>query len=268
MKEALLERLKTVTDVETKSNVLREYLQCIILKFVEEKGYIKNISFVGGTALRFLYDLNRFSEDLDFSLVRPEGFSFEHFSDDLMKAAAAWNIKTESKAREVMTVKSILIKFPGIMHEVGLTHRQDQKLLIKLEIDGNPPLGFKTELSFNQKYLPLNIFHHDIPSLFAGKLHAVLLRQYTKGRDFYDLMWFLGKKTEPNFPQLSNAMEQTTGQKISLNKELLRKMLLKRIEEVDFKKVNDELVRFLLNKDETKYINLETFKQLINAASF
>jgi len=149
------------------------------------------------------------------------------------------------------------------MYESGISPRKNQKLFIKLEIDCNPPADYHTELSFNQKYMPMNIFHYDMASLFAGKLHAVLFREYTKGRDVYDLMWFIGKNAVPNYPQLENAILQTTGSRPSLNSTSLRKMLLERISSIDLKKVHEELTRFLPNRDELKYITSDNLEQMI-----
>lgn len=263
MKENLLEILKNVLSADNRFNVLREYLQCLILKFVEESGHIKGLAFVGGTALRVLYDLRRFSEDLDFCLVKKEGFLLEKFSQELERSFHLWNIDVEQKAKSRGAVASLLLKFPGIMFEGGLSHRRDQKFLIKLEVDTNPPQGYATALSFKEKYLPMNIFHYDLPSLFAGKLHAVLQRQYTKGRDFYDLMWFLNRRVQPNLKQLENAIYQTTGERVAFSVGDLKKKLLQRVQKVDFKGVHEELMRFLEVRDEVQYVKKETLRQLI-----
>lgn len=263
MKKNILEIVKTIPDAEGKFNILREYLQCIVLKFIEEKRYNKNIAFVGGTALRFLYDLGRFSEDLDFSMTDQNGFIFDSFRNDLVRTFDFWNIDIEMRSKSVKTVKNLLLKFPGIMFETGVSPRKGQKLLIKLELDCNPPKGYHTMTSFNNKYLPMNILHYDTPSLFAGKLHAVLQRQYTKGRDFYDLMWFLNKKVQPNLTQLENALRQTTDEIISLDMDSLKGKLLEIISKTDFQKVQDELIRFLADKDEAKYVTADTLGQLI-----
>jgi len=263
MRDIIKDKLNAIPSIEEKYNLLREYLQALVLKFIEEKGYIRNVAFVGGTALRFLYDLKRFSEDLDFSLVSKRNFDFGDFLHELGRSFEAWNIKIEFKPKTKGAVANSFLKFPDLMQECGITARKDEKLFIKVEIDCNPPAGFGTEVSFNQKYMPMSIFHFDLPSLFAGKLHAVLMRQYTKGRDIYDLMWFLGKKTEPNFSQLENAIEQTTGKKPSLTTDVLRQMLIKKISETDFKKVHSELQVFLADKSELQYLTAANLKQSI-----
>lgn len=266
MRDIIKEKLKEVPSAEGKYNLLREYLQALALKCVEEKRYIRDIAFVGGTALRFLFDLRRFSEDLDFSLIRKDAFEFKALLADLARSFEGWGIQVEFKSKTVGAVASSFLKFPGLMFENGLTHRKDQKLFVKVEIDRNPPAGFSTEISFNQKYLPMNILHYDLPSMFAGKLHAILLRSYTKGRDFFDLMWFLRRKVEPNLLQLENAILQTTGERVSLDLNGLRERLRKRISEADFKKVQDELRVFLEDKGDLKYVNREALLQVVNSA--
>lgn len=267
MRDVIRGKLMGIPDNEAKFNLLREYLQSLVLKFIEEKDYSKDIAFVGGTSLRFVYDLQRFSEDLDFSQISQGSFGFEKFVDEIINHLASLGILVEHKTKIVRNVKSSYLKFPELMFENGLTHRKDQKLLIKLDIDTKPPLGFATEVSFVQKLISMNILHFDLPSLFAGKLHAILMRQYTKGRDFYDFTWFVGRKVIPNYDLLKNALFQTTGQMIEMEGNKLRDMLKKRMETVDWKKAASEVGRFLVNKDEMKYITRDVFGQLIEKAA-
>lgn len=267
MKDIIKENVSTIGDKAARLNALREFVQALILKFIEEKGHSKDLAFVGGTALRFIYDLQRFSEDLDFSQISQGSFSFEKFTAGVIDHFASIGISVEQKTRAVRNVKTALLKFPGLMFENGLTHRKDQKLLIKLDVDSKPPLGFVTEVSFIQKPVPMNIMHFDQSSLFAGKLHAVLMRQYTKGRDFYDFMWFVGRKVSPNYGLLKNALYQSTQQMIDLDATKLKEMLKKRMETVDWEKAVGEIGKFLVNKDEKKYIAKDVFAQLIEKAA-
>lgn len=268
MRDVIRQKLALTPNNELKFNLLREYLQALILKFIEEKGYSKKIAFVGGTALRFVYDLQRFSEDLDFSQIFQKEFDFERFVGEIKAHFVDLDVPILHKAKVIRTVKVVNLKFPGLMFENGLTHRKDQNLLIKLDIDTNPPLGFATKVSFIQKFMPMNVAHFDQPSLFAGKLHAVLMRQYTKGRDFYDLMWFIEKKITPNYDLLMNAVFQSTEKMIELDSPKLKEMLKKRLGTVDWKRVATEANVFLVNKEETRYITRNVFEQLIEKASF
>lgn len=266
MRDVIKDRISKISGNDAKYKFLREYMQVLVLKHIEQKGYSENIAFVGGTALRMLYDIGRFSEDLDFSLILQKGFEFRTFLEELVGYFSSIGITAEYKPKTARTVYSSFLKFLDVMYENGLTHRKDQKLLIKLEVDSNPPAGYVTEVSFVQKMLPMNILHYDIGSLYAGKLHAVLLRQYTKGRDFYDLMWFLGRNVEPNYVQLQNAIFQTTGKKIEMNGVRLKEMLKERFESVDWKKAAGEIEVFLENRDESKYLTPAIFNQLLERA--
>lgn len=268
MRGVIKEKLAATSASEDRASLLREYLQALILKFIEEKGYSKHFAFVGGTALRFIYDLQRFSEDLDFSQISQSDLSFEGFVAEVMEYFTSIGIPIEKKTRAVRNVRTALLKFPELMFENGLTHRRDQKLLIKLDIDTKPPLGFVTEVSFVQKLTPINIMHFDLPSLFAGKLHALLMRQYTKGRDFYDFMWFVGRKVVPNYNLLKNTLFQTMQQTIEVDGNKLRDMLRKRMDTVDWEKAVSEVGVFLINKEERKYISRDVFDQLIEKATF
>lgn len=268
MRDIIKEKLSQIPSAENKARWLREYLQTLVLKFIEEKGYSKDLAFVGGTALRLIYDLQRFSEDLDFSQISEADFSFEKFIAAIMDYFASIGIAVEHKTRAARNVKNALLKFPELMFENGLTHRKDQKLLIKLDVDTEPPAGFAVEVSFIQKMTSMNVAHFDLSSLFAGKLHAVLMRQYTKGRDFYDLMWFIGRKVIPNYNLLQNALFQSTQKTAQLDEKKLRTMLKDRIETVDWKKASDEAGVFLVNRDESRYLTREVFEQLIEKAEF
>lgn len=263
MRDVIKEKISGIVGNDSKYNFLREYMQALVLKFIEQKGYSRNIAFVGGTALRIIFDIKRFSEDLDFSLISPKGYDFEVFIREMSKYFSSIGITVEYKPKSVKTVQGSFLKFLDVMYENGLTHRKDQKLFVKLEVDSNPPAGYVTEVSFVQKLTPMNVLHYNLPSLFAGKLHAVLLRQYTKGRDFYDLMWFLGKNIEPNYAQLQNAVLQTTGKKIEINGARLKEMLKERFVSVDWNKAAEEVKVFLADRDEAKYLTAATFNEIV-----
>ena len=186
--------------------------------------------------------------------------------NEVQKYFGEFSIQIETKPKKIRTVNSSFLKFSEILHENGLTQRKDQKLFIKMEVDLNPPAGFVTDISFIQGIVPMNVIHYNISSLFAGKLHAILLRQYTKGRDFYDLMWFLGQNVVPNYTQLQNAVCQTTGQREKLNAVNLKERLKKRIGDVKWSDVVDEVGEFLVNRDEVRYLTADVFNQIIDKA--
>lgn len=266
MNETLITKLNEFgTDKTGKYNYLREYFQLLTLKILDENGYFRNIAFVGGTALRILYDLNRFSEDLDFCLIEKKNFSFHDMMQTVKKALSQENFDVEATTKENKTVGSAFIKFNQLLFNLGISPHKDEKLSIKIEIDQNPPKAFNTEFSMINKEFLIGINHYDLPSLFSGKLHAILCRAYTKGRDYYDLMWFLSRKIEPNYILLTNAIEQTEKTKIQLNRKKLIELLHNRINETDFRKIRLDIGPFLADSKEIRYFEKDFFLNLITA---
>lgn len=246
-----------------KYNYLREYLQHLVLKIVDEQGFFRNLAFVGGTALRVLYDLNRFSEDLDFSLIAANNYSYAKMMRVIANELQKNNLTVAIKSRTQKTVAASFIVFPSLLFEFGLTKLKEQRILIKFEVDQNPPTGYQTKLSLVNKDFLIAINHFDLPSLFASKLHAILCRKYVKGRDFYDLLWYLGKKIHPNYKLLEQAFLQTEKEKIVFNKEILTKVLKNKIEKIDFKLMKSDIEPFLVNVSELRYFEKDFFLNLV-----
>jgi len=193
------------------ANLLRESLQWEILAAMHGAEAFREVAFVGGTCLRLMHGLRRFSEDLDFSARGGDGVPFlEGFPRDLARFLDARGFDdAEVVARKSHgALRSLWVRFPGVLKEVGASPMASQKIGIKLEFDLNPPAGadFSVQVVSSPALMAVGV--HDRPSLMAGKLHAVLARSYTKGRDWYDLLWYLGKKLEPNIIFLQNALEQ------------------------------------------------------------
>ena len=194
-------------------NALREYLQAFIMRSLHESEASRSIAFVGGTALRFLEDLPRFSEDLDFSRIRTDGYDpvrwLRKLSRDLdlagFDSAVRWIDRTP--------VQVAWIRTASLLAEAGLSGHREQKLSIKVEIDTRPPAGAAMQRSVITRHFTFVIRHHDLPSLMAGKLHALLTRGYPKGRDWFDLVWYRSRRppVEPNLQLLQRALDQTQG---------------------------------------------------------
>ncbi len=266
MIELLTKQIEAKHSLEDKLNSLREVLQLLCLKILQDKGYFSKITFTGGTALRILYDLKRFSEDLDFSVTEKKGYNFEHIVSDLNRGFKLNGLEVLLKPKVVKNVHSGMMKFPGLLKKMGLSPFSEQNISIKLEIDSNPPLGGNVETSLVNKVFILNISHFSLPSLYATKLHACFFRKYTKGRDFYDLMWYLGKKIKPNYKLLNNAISQTQGKSERVTQDNLKDLLLHRLEKVDFNVVKKDVERFLEDKSELRLLNKEVIsKGLIDA---
>jgi len=194
-------------------NALREYLQALVLRSFHESEAFRCLAFVGGTALRFLHGLPRFSEDLDFSVVSPEGYVGQAWMGKVKRDLALAGFTPEVTWNDRKTVHTGWVRLGGLLREAGLSSLADEKLAIKVEVDTRPPEGGKCERMIVTRHLPFLLQYYDLPSLMAGKLHALMTRRYAKGRDWYDLVWYLSQRppVAPNLTLLGNALEQTQG---------------------------------------------------------
>jgi len=266
MIEILREQFTTEMSAEERANRVREFLQVLVLKIMADKGFFRNLAFVGGTALRMLYNLRRFSEDLDFSVTGARGYDAHNFVVELTKGLKLFGIEAEIKPPKNKTVHSIPVKFPGVLQEIGVSPLKEQKLSIRIDIDTHPPKGAAMETSLINKTYLFNVVRYDLPSLYATKLHACLFRKYTKGRDFYDLVWYLGRKVEPNYRLLNNAVKQTEGRSKTITSNNLRQVAIDRLKNVDFSAARRDVERFLEDKNELKLLNLKSLGALIEAS--
>jgi predicted nucleotidyltransferase component of viral defense system len=248
--------------------VAREYLQARILQHIGLAGQMTSLAFMGGTALRFLYAVPRYSEDLDFAL---EGDRERYAFGDVLRVVARGfereGYEIEIKYKESRTaVDKAFVKFPGLLHEVGLSPHASEVLSVMIEVDTNPPAGAVLEVSEVRRFVLIRIYHHDRASLLAGKIAAVLMRQYTKGRDLYDLMWYLSDRTwpAPNLPLLRNAMEQGGWEDPKgLDEVGWREVVLRRLGEVDWAKARTEAVQYLERPLEADLLEYATFERLL-----
>lgn len=263
MIEVLKQHIGLDMPAEDKINRLREALQLTALKILYDKGQFEKIAFVGGTALRFLFNLRRFSEDLDFSLIDKKKYNFQELNSQLEYGFGLYGLNVETKTREEKTVQSSFLKFSGLLKDLGLSSIDEQKLSIRIEIDSNPPQGWNIETALLNNIYLLNIVHFDLPSLYAAKLHACFFRKYTKGRDFYDLVWYLGKKINPNYALLNNTIKQTEGCELNLNEHKLKEFILERIKQIDFRLVKEDVSRFLEDREELRLLELESIKNAV-----
>src|SRR3990167_9440080 len=184
-------------------NAAREYLQTLILKLIYGSKYGPALSFMGGTALRVCYDLKRYSEDLDFALDDPKApYRFSGVAELLKKELTLLGYEVSLKIDEEKIVQKAFLGFAGLPEALQLrSFRKGQKLHIKLETDIRPPAlneGDRESFFVNRFKEIFPILKHTLPTMFAGKILAVLYRAYIRGRDYYDLIWYLTQKTEIN----------------------------------------------------------------------
>ena len=249
MKEQLLDLVRKSATPVLAANLAREYLQARILLGLQESGAMIPLAFHGGTALRFLFDLPRFSEDLDFSLERPDRGSIQWETLDRRITA-----QLDKEGYEVVTsrktgraVESLMVRIPGLLYEAGLAPRASQRLNIRIEVDTKPPAGATLETTIIRRHAMLNVQHHDRSSLLAGKLHAILQRPWVKGRDLFDLLWYLSdaRWPGPNLVLLNNALEQTGWEGPSIDEGSWRRVVRDRIASLDWVAVERDVRPFL-----------------------
>ncbi|MDD9898208.1 MAG: nucleotidyl transferase AbiEii/AbiGii toxin family protein [Candidatus Melainabacteria bacterium] len=260
MIDYLKEAVQKHSDEAFRYAELREQLQLIILDIISKRGYFNNISFLGGTALRIIYRIRRYSEDLDFSLQDSSNYEFPKMIELTVKELELRGFEVDIKMkRSIGAVRSCFFRFKGVLHALGLSPLKDQKIAIKFEVDENPPTGFTTELSMINEQVSFSISHFDLASAFAGKIHAILARQYTKGRDYFDLLWFLGRDIKPNLEFLNNGLKQTYDKDFDLNMDSLESMLIERIKETDYSLVCKDLEPFIMDPESLKHYDEELF---------
>jgi predicted nucleotidyltransferase component of viral defense system len=214
VKETALNLVSGVSDPSSKLNLLREYVQAMVLRSLHESEAFVGLAFVGGTALRFVHGLPRFSEDLDFSLENGNTYAPERWMKKIKNDLQLSGFKAKVSWNDSSTVHKSWIKVAGLLKDAGLAVMPEQNLSITLEIDSKPPAGATSETGIVNRHVLLSLRYYDLPSLMAGKVHALITRKYPKGRDWYDLIWYRAMQppVEPNLTQLQNALDQTQGE--------------------------------------------------------
>ncbi len=275
LKEEAIYRAMQVPDSipNLRMNVLREGLQATILKVMSEGIFFDNHSFMGGCALRFLFRHQRFSEDLNFSKTRKgfyrfsEDLDFEQTGGESLHRLAPNIIKKVEKMGYSVSAKcspgvsgspveKVKMQFAGILKEARLSNMSDQKISIILESDSNPPPFQKSETSLIQSPEQFTLRHHDLPTLMAGKVAALLFRPFVKGRDWYDWLWYCGKPegvpVEPNNAYLQACIKQNAriAGFVEWDVQDWKNKLREKIEKTDFPSDISEQIRKYLEKPE------------------
>jgi predicted nucleotidyltransferase component of viral defense system len=266
MKAYLLDLLRDNPDPMRSRNLAREYLQARILEGLQRSGAMITLAFQGGTALRFLYNIARFSEDLDFALERPTaGYDFRAYLKEIQSTFSAEGYNLQIKVSDQKTVNAAFFRFYGLLHELKLSSQPTEALSVKIEVDTSPPKGAAIEVDLVRRYIPLRIQHHDRASLLAGKLHAILQRGYAKGRDLYDLMWYLSDPTwpEPNLVLLGNALARTSWQGPQPTAENWRGLVFDRLKSLDWKLALADVRPFLERPEEIDLLTVDNMRRLL-----
>lgn len=264
-------------------NALREILQEIVLCGLWRAKFFEHAAFYGGTALRVLYGLDRFSEDMDFSLLAPaQEFDLGPYCGAVEEELRAWGFpatvqvkrKTARSAIESAFLKAntrqLLLTIEA--GEIASAIHGRRELKIMLEVDTDPPPGFSTETRFLLQPIPFSVKAYDPPSLFAGKMHAVLCRGWAtrvKGRDWYDLVWYVGRGTALGLNHLEARMRQSGhySDDAALDESAFRSLLGRRIEDLDIVSARSEVESFLTDPATVRIWSREFFHAVAEKVS-
>ena len=234
---------------------LREITQDIVLAALGRTNFFEQAGFQGGTCLRIFHSLNRFSEDLDFALSKPnKTFTLTSYLESIQRELTAYGYELEiddrSKAGQV--VQKAFLKDDSVGNLLRLNYALKagpmRKLRIKLEVDTNPPSGASYVIPVLDFPFPSAVRAFDLPSLFAGKIHALLCRTYLKGRDWYDFIWYTARKTRVNHTLLSAALNQTgpwKGQHIVTDNAWCIAQIQSAISALDWSQAREDVRRFV-----------------------
>jgi len=251
MKEYLAELVRGAPPNQAR-NIAREYLQARILEALQRAGAMMPLAFHGGTALRFLYSIPRYSEDLDFALERqPEQYDPRAYLAAIRAALAPQGYALDLRLNDRRTVHSAWVRFPGLPLELGLSPLRDETLAVKIEIDTRPPAGAGLATTLVRRHVLLHLQHHDRASLLAGTLHAIIQRPYAKGRDLYDLLWYLSDPAwpAPNLTLLNNALAQTRWAGEPLRPDSWREAVRQRLQTLPWERVREDVRPFVSESD-------------------
>ncbi len=239
---------------------LREITQEIALAALGRTDFFQKAAFQGGTCLRIFHSLDRFSEDLDFALQKPvASFSLKVYLDALARELAAYGYELEldDRSKAGQAVRMAFLKDDSLGRLLRLSYKPAsgpaRKLRIKLEVDTNPPAGASFETRYLDFPFPSAACVCDLPSLFAGKLHALLCREYLKGRDWYDFIWYTARRTPVNHALLSSALNQLgpwRGQSVQTTRDWCITQLRTKIQATDWKQAREDVHRFLKSHEQ------------------
>jgi len=268
MKEYLTNLVQQTNTPLEGRNLVREYLQARILESLQKSGAMIPLAFHGGTALRFLFSHGRYSEDLDFALEgNLDSYDFRGYLKAIRSDLTPEGYQIEIKANDQKTVNSAFIRFPGLLYELGLSPMLNEVLAVKMEVDTNPPKGAGLSTTIIRRFVVLQLHHHDKASLLSGKLHAILQRSYTKGRDIYDLFWYLSDPTwpRPNLILLNNALKQTNWNGDILTELNWKDQILQRLKTLNWSGIVNDVRPFVEPNFDLNLLTFDNFTMILKA---
>lgn len=267
-----------------KKNSIKEVVQEIILCGLSRAGFFQTAAFYGGTALRIFHGLDRFSEDLDFSLMAPDSdFRLDQYLPALEKELGAYGFRFKAEARKKTIDSDIQSAFvKGNTREHILLCYADERLArsvvgselikVKFEVDTMPPPYAEFERQFRLLPIPYEINLYDMPSLFAGKLHAVICRAWKsriKGRDLYDYVFYLAKGTPVNLKHLNARLTDSgfEGAREDMTLDEIKEILYRRFESIDYAQAKRDVLPFIRNPASLEVWSKEFFQSVTRSLS-
>ena len=260
--EVLTERLKEYDPANAmeQENAIQEIMQHYALASLARSGFFKKGVFHGGTCLCILHGMNRFSEDLDFVLKKPDAdfrwgpFFLDRIREDFESEGVSIECLDKSGKGNVKMAFLKMSSIGRIPHlELPFRRRKNRKIKIKLEIDANPPSGESWQTGYLHFPMIAAITNMTLESGFASKGHALLCRPFIKGRDWYDFWWYVKRNTGVNFELLENALQQQgpwKGKEIKVTAKWFSQKMKRRIKEIDWDKAREDVRRFLPLKEQ------------------
>ena len=264
---------------EEAQSALREIMQEITLAGLQRSSFFEKAAFYGGTALRIFHNLDRFSEDLDFSLLQTEkDFSLEKYQYAIINefASLGMNVSISEKQKvKQNNINSAFLKSETIWRELKLETIIPQNGLdtkanikIKIEVDTEPPLNFKTEEKLLLKPFSFYVKCFTLPDLFAGKMHALLFRKWgtnVKGRDWYDMEWYIKKGIKLDLGHfLTRAQDSGDWEGESISEIEIRNLLSKKIDTVNMNYVKADVIRFIKDPTQLDIWSITYFHDLVS----
>lgn len=239
-------------------NAFKEIAQEIVLSALSRAEFFKQAAFQGGTCLRIVHGLNRFSEDLDFVLFEPnQNFQWSQFFHEIALEFKGYGLQLEAKDRSKVddSVKKAFLKessFGQVLKLIYDRTRSDTQIVnIKLEVDTNPPEGSNFENKVVNFPEPFSIVVQNLPSLFAGKIHCLLCREYIKGRDWFDFVWYASRNTDINLLNLQYALFQQgpwKNKKLNIVNDWVYEKLKEKVKSIDWEIAKKDVQPFLRGK--------------------
>jgi len=227
-----------------------------------------SLAFQGGTALRFLYSHGRYSEDLDFALEgNPQNYDFRSYLQAIRSQLIPEGYQIELKVNDQKTVNSAFVRFPELLFDLGLSPNRIEMLAVKIEVDTNPPQGAGLSTTVVRRYVVLQLYHYDKASLLSGKLHAILQRPFTKGRDIYDLLWYLSDPVwpQPNLVLLNNALAQTHWGGGIMTEANWKERVLLRLKSANWNGILEDVRPFVEPGFDLNLLTLANMERLLNS---